>query len=388
MTNKLGGVSIFLFAAIAIGYTSCKKFQLTEVADQGTPVLPATPLEYMKVQTPDGEVDLRTLSNNFNVFSGTFFNSNPGLDGLSNHSITLGRVLFYDKKLSINNTIACASCHEQNKAFSDGKAASGGFGDKFTGRNSMSIINPITQNNLFWDSRASSAFDLSLRPVFNHIEMGMESDEMLLKKINNASYYASLFQNAFGSNKITKEKISQAISHFLNSLVTLNSKFDIASGNNFEDFTPMEKAGKDLFFSGRLNCTACHAGRNFSAGEIPGSGYSSPIIKGTANIGLDLNYKDNGKENGKFRIPGLRNIELTAPYMHDGRFATLEDVIEHYNSGVKNHPNLDDNLRKDGLPKRLNLTQLEKEAVVAFLKTLTDKSYTSDTKYSNPFPKN
>ena len=146
--------------------------------------------------------------------------------------------------------------------------------------------------------------------------------------------------------------------------------------------------------SERLGCVKCHAGANFSLGDeisqlstgnpYGGSGTDSP--EGTANIGLNLVYKDNGKGNGKFKIPTLRNIELTAPYMHDGRFKTLEQVVEHYNSGIQLHPNLDDNLKDNkGEPKRMNMTNVEKSALIAFLKTLTDNTYATDPKYSNPF---
>jgi cytochrome c peroxidase len=391
MNKRISILPLFIFAVLALVYTSCRKVEVAKNYYTATPQLPSTPYDYMTVSTPTGDLDIR-----FMFLKDGFTNPGPfvdprgsfkGNDDMSNATAALGRVLFYDKRLSINNTVACASCHNQNMAFSDGQSFSAGFGNKRTGRNSMAIINPLAMNSLFWDSRADNALDLSLRPVFNHIEMGMETDAILVQKIGNEAFYKDLFYKAYGTETPTRDKIARAISDFLNSMVTTNSKFDMGKTNNFADFTAMEKLGKDLFFSSRLNCTSCHAGQNFSAPDNPGSGdaYSSPTVKGTANIGLDVNYADNGKGNGKFRIPSLRNIGLTAPYMHDGRFATLADVIEHYNSGIQAHPDLDANLKEKGLPKRMNLTPIEKLAVIAFLNTLTDHKFVSDPKYSNPF---
>jgi cytochrome c peroxidase len=393
MNRKISITVFFITACSLFIYTSCKKSTVVSGDYTAVPELPAIPFDYMTVNTPDGDFDLKSM-----FVANQFFRQDPmlidpnfsakfkGNESMSNATVALGRVLFYDKRLSINNTVACASCHKQNMAFSDGKSVSFGFGDKKTGRNSMAIITPLAMNSLFWDSRAESAFDLSLRPVFNHIEMGMETDEMLVNKISNTDFYKALFTKAYGSPVVNKTNLASAISDFLNSMVTMNSKFDQGVSQNFNNYTAMEKLGKDLFFSKQLNCISCHAGNTFSAPDgDPGSAYSLPSVKGTANIGLDLNYTDNGKGNGKFRIPSLRNIELTAPYMHDGRFSTLEDVVEHYNSGIKSHPDLDGNLKDKGLPKRMNLTPIEKSAVVAFLKTLTDKKFISDKRYSNPF---
>ena len=303
----------------------------------------------------------------------------------SNASAKLGRVLFYDKRMSLNNTVSCGSCHHQSLAFSDRQPISVGFGGKTTRRNSMSINNPVTFNNLFWDSRAQSPMDLSLRPVFDHIEMGMESDEMLEKKLAATDFYAPLFKDAFGTSEITRRKISLAITHFVTSMVSMNSKNDKVN-EGMAQFTQMEKMGQDLFFSERAACFKCHSGSNFSAPDDPGGAYGAPTVAGTANIGLDRSYADNGKGNGKFRIPSLRNIELSAPYMHDGRFNTLEAVIDHYSRGIQAHPHLDANLKDgNGQPKRMNFTAEEKDAMIAFLRTLTDVSFVSNPKYSDPF---
>ncbi len=312
---------------------------------------------------------------------------------IKNEVATLGRVLFYDKKLSINNTIACGSCHLQSKAFSDVAEGSAGFKGTVTIRNSMSIANPMLTSNLFWDSRSKSLNDMVLRPVQNHIEMGMEDLNFLATKLQSTSYYPALFKKAFNTEGVTSDKINTALMQFLASMVTHNSKFDVGVKSKFSNFNTLELAGKDLFMSERLSCTKCHTGVNFSLGDEMSSGSDNPYggiggssSEGTANVGLDMVYKDNGRGNGKFKIPSLRNIELTTPYMHDGRFKTLEQVVEHYNSGIQAHPNLDANLKdQNGLPRRLNLNNVEKTALIAFLKTLTDPVYTTDAKYSDPF---
>lgn len=305
---------------------------------------------------------------------------------VSNAGATLGRVLFYDPQLSINNAIACASCHKQTDAFADGaKAGSLGFGGKTTPRNSMAICNVGFNNNLFWDSRTQSVRDLIMQPIQNHIEMGMESPDKLVAKLTAIDYYPSLFAQAYGDPTVSIDRISDAVSQFLTAMVSCNSKFDEGEEVNFSNFTPLEQMGKELFFSTKAKCSQCHAGANFSAPDGFNDPYGGPEIKGTANIGLAISYKDNGKGQGQFKIPSLRNIALTAPYMHDGSLQTLEGVIAHYDSGIQAHNNLDKRLQNDNAPQRLGLSNIEKQALVAFLHTLTDKTLVKDTKFSNPF---
>lgn len=311
---------------------------------------------------------------------------------ITNEGAALGRVLFYDPNLSFNNTISCGSCHEQAKGFADGKALSPGFEGRITDRNSMAIANPITQNNLFWDSRSFSISDLSLQPVQNHIEMGMESLKKLETKLRNIDYYPALFQKAYGTPDISSERVSNAISQFVASITTSESKFDKGLSTNFSDFTVLEKHGMELFFSSKSMCSTCHSGANFSApdGPLDEYGGSSPdgqSAKGTTNIGLDaVSLTDKGLRDGNFKIPTLRNIGLTAPYMHDGRFKTLEEVLDHYTSGIKPNKNLDKKFKNpDGSVKSVKLDDFEKKAIVAFLQTLTDTKMTTNPKYSNPF---
>jgi len=388
--------------------TSCETGSTVSTAKLGKPSLQS--FDFSQVNTPYGKLNIADLMLS-KSFKAATFNGGFGFPGggtvdedmksaataYSNAGAQLGRVLFYDKRMSLNNTVACGSCHHQELAFSDMASLSAGFGGRKTHRNSIAITNPVVFSNLFWDSRANSPMDLSLRPVFDHIEMGMESDEMLETKLAATDFYPALFQAAFGSTEVTRKKVSLAITQFLSSMITKNSRFDVAvareltsrgmNNGGFNNFNTLEQMGKDLFFSDRARCSRCHTGENLSAPEDPGSGYSGPTIAGTANIGLDRTYADNGKNNGKFRIPSLRNVEITGPYMHDGRFANLDQVIDHYNRGIQPHPHLDKNLMVTGgsAPVRLNLTQEEKDALVAFLRTLTDVSFITDKKFSDPF---
>lgn len=299
---------------------------------------------------------------------------------------TLGRVLFYETALSLNNRIACSSCHFQENAFADKVAHSTGFEGKMTPRNSMAINNPVLNRSLFWDSRATSAKNLALQPAQNHIEMGMEDLDFLASKLAQIDYYPELFKKAFGSTNITKEKIADAMAQFLCSMTTDNSKFDkVIRGE--ESFTELEMLGQNIF-NGRGKCIECHAGNNLMADDSPSGAYGNiggKSLAGTTNTGLDRFTIDEGKDNGAFRIPSLRNIAVTAPYMHDGRFETLEDVIDFYSKNIQAHEDLDVKLIENGAPIQFNFSELEKQALVAFLNTLTDHEYLTAGQYSNPF---
>lgn len=331
----------------------------------------------------------------FDNFGGNFqfgFGFNQNNPQITNAGATLGRVLFYDPQLSLNNRISCASCHKQELAFSDDVAGSVGFGGKVTPRNSMAIVNAGFNQNLFWDSRVQNVGELAVRPIQNHIEMGMEEMQNLERKLAQIEYYPALFQAAYGSRTITEERIGNALAQFVCAITTTNARFDVVSrSNGAVAFTALEQMGHELFFSARANCSRCHATPNFAAPDFAGGEYGTPTfggddLKGTANNGLDLVYADQGLGEGRFRIPSLRNIALTAPYMHDGRFRTLGEVIDHYDHGIQPHAALDKNLRNpDGSPIRMNLNSLEKQALAAFLATLTDETLLSDPRFSDPF---
>lgn len=382
----------------------------------------ASNYSYATVAVPQGFEEMAQLllfedpSNTSNgLFGPPLFASGPLTAGkeiqiasVSDAKAKLGRVLFYDKKLSINSTISCGSCHHQDKGFADGKVVSTGFEGRLTSRNSMSIINPaMMHSGMFWDRRESSARGLSLRPVVNHIEMGMEDLKLLEIKLAGTDYYPQLFANAYPEAPfITKDNISDALTAFLRSMVTWNSKFDQGMRSNFSNFTAEELRGKELFMGNHNGnfvnidpfgnvistgaCGGCHSAPMFNDGGFS-SGISAYSDNDTGNgkgvnIGLDRVSKDKGTGDGSFKIPSLRNIELTAPYMHDGRFNTLEQVVDHYNEKIQPAANLHHRLKdENGRPKRFNFSEADKKALVAFMKTLTDKQFVNDPRFSNPF---
>ncbi|MEI9917303.1 MAG: cytochrome c peroxidase [Bacteroidota bacterium] len=340
----------------------------------------------------------------------------------SNAIATLGRVLFYDKSLSVNSTIACGSCHKQSYGFADNKAFSTGFGGRVTTRNSMPVQNLAgsgggviffdpgfgqiaqPQGHLFWDGREASLDKLVLQPIGNHIEMGVADAETLTNNLTAKPYYMTLFNDAFGSSEITTDRISAALSLFCASINTNNTRFDQFNQTRFtpkeitnEDgsvtvtnqasqtvLNPLEVEGMFLFTQ-KYDCNSCH---NV---QTP-NGY---LFTGTfANIGLDKEYTDPGRQtvtgfasdNGRFKIPSLRNVAYTGPYMHDGRFGTLEEVLQHYSEGIIDTPGLDPKLKDEGGHARsMNISEHESQAIIAFLHTLSDQSVLTDPKFSDPF---
>ncbi len=368
-SNVLVIFSVGLCLLIACSKDPIIPFDLGE--KELKPVLPETPFTY----------GTDTFPSHFNTPPLSSINSiqNP----ITSDGATLGRVLFYDKKLSANNTISCGSCHLQSKAFSDPRQFSSGFEGAISNRNSMAIVNTRFSFRFFWDQRADYVEEQVLMPIEDHVEMGMNLAD-LPAKLKAIDYYPTLFEKAFDTSEITLAKIRIALAEFVHSLTSYRSRYDMGMQNGFADFNTLELDGKALFLSGTINCNNCHATENF---------YETQAL----NNGLDSIYADNGKgsitgsssDMARFKVPSLRNIEMSAPYMHDGRFATLEQVVEHYNSGIQQHPNLDDRLTTTGVtggpPKRYYLTAYQKSSLVAFLKTLTDQTFLTDERFSNPF---
>lgn len=324
----------------------------------------------------------------------------PRDNPLTVERVELGKKLFFDKCISINDRQSCADCHSPDKAFTDGRrTARGAEGDLGT-RNSMPLFNLAWKREFFWDGRAKSLREQVLQPIQNPIEMHQSLTNLVMKlharlreevqtmnqqstvgyrqfsQASTAIDYPALFTAAFGSPEITAEKISLALENYLLTLTSFNAKFDRVMRGE-EKFTAGEQRGFELFSTeydprrGQFgaDCFHCHGGPLFQSQAF-------------ANNGLDTTFTDIGREKvtgrasdrGKFATPSLRNIALTAPYMHDGRFATLEDVIEHYSTGVVRSPTLDPNLAKHpdgGVP----LSMADKRALVAFLKTLTDRQF-------------
>jgi cytochrome c peroxidase len=332
-----------------------------------------------ELSLPDELLDYEnTLPTNFFAFN----DNTPADNPITNAGATLGRVLFYDGALSFNNSVSCATCHKQNLAFADNKAGSIGFEGRETPRNTPPIMNMRFSNSFFWDMRTSNLETQVLQPVENHIEMGMEDPEFLVQKLSTVDYYKPLFKEAFGSEEITKVNISKALAQFIRSMTSFNSKMDKQLLNGEQVFNELEMEGMQLFVNS--TCNNCH--RVVSTGVFEDFGGYNGTGDDLANIGLDLIYEDNGASDGRFKVPSLRNLKYTAPYMHDGRFATLAEVLNHYSSGIQDHEQLDARLKGgDGHPVTLNLTQHEKEAIIAFLLTLEDTDLILDEKYSDPF---
>jgi cytochrome c peroxidase len=314
----------------------------------------------------------------------------PANNPVSNIGATLGRVLFYDKRLSTNQTVACASCHQQRAGFSDPRAFSVGFAGGLTGRNSMGLANARYYNNgrFFWDERAATLEDQVLGPIQNAVEMGMTLPA-LVSRLSAEPYYTNLFASTFGTTEVNTNRIAFALAQFVRSMVSTRTKYDAGVANGFTNFTAQEILGRQVFLGqvGNATCAACHGTDAHTAPGLNNNGLEFPFV----DLGAGA-ITGRAQDNGRFKVPSLRNIELTAPYMHDGRFATLEEVVEFYNSGVVDNPNLPPPLRQPtgpgqppGGPRRLNLTTAQKTALVAFLKTLTDTAMTTDAKFSDPF---
>lgn len=340
------------------------------------------------------------LPRNFTEEEMLDMDNTPATNPVTDIGATLGRVLFYDKHLSANNTISCASCHQQAHGFSDPDRFSTGFEGGKTKRNSMTLINTryFARGNMGWGEKSATLEEFVLTPIEDHVEMGMSMGE-LENKLRQTDYYPVLFRNAFGDETITADRISKALAQFVRAIISFDSKFDqgVAQAGFPElgegmpllpNLTAQERIGQDIFFNGRsgATCQYCHGTPNL-------------VIDTARNNGLDLVYADKGKgeisgiatQVATFKAPSLRNIAQTAPYMHDGRFATLEEVVDHYSDNVQSHRNLHFRLSTidDGPlgspPMKLNLTQSEKNALVAFLKTFTDPGIATEEKYSDPF---
>jgi cytochrome c peroxidase len=374
MQQKLTTIAIFGFGFITMGVFLISNAFASSVAPVrvNVPHLPAQPYNYETIALPQ----------HYQSNQVTQTDNTPAHNPISNEGATLGRVLFYDTQLSGNNTTSCASCHIQENGFSDPAQFSTGFEGGLTGRNSMGLANAryYERGHFFWDERADTLEDQVLMPIQDGVEMGMTLPE-LEAKLSNVDYYAPLFTDAFGSPEITSDRISLALAQFVRSMVSYESKYDEGVATNFANFTNQENQGRQLFFSNRTRCSNCHETDSFS-------------LDRPRNIGLDLVFTDEGvgaitgnpNDVGEFKVPSLRNVAVTGPYMHDGRFDSLAEVVAFYNNGIQNHPNLSPILeRNNGQPRRMNLNRQEQAALVAFLETLTDPSFLSDPKFSDPF---
>lgn len=323
---------------------------------------------------------------------------------ITNSKATLGRVLFYDKNLSIDNSISCASCHQQTVAFSDTRRASLGVEGGSTGRHSMRLINTrfAQESRFFWDERAATLELQTTQPIQDHAEMGFSGTNgrpnfsTLLRRLEGLDYYQNLFQFVYGDRTITEQRLQETMAQFIRSIQSFDSKYDAgraAAPNDaapFANFTAQENQGKQLFLAapifdangvrtgGGAGCQGCHRAPEF---DIDPNSRNNGVVAQIAAVGPDLTNT---------RSPSLRDLlktngTINGPMMHNGLFPTLESVIDHYNSIPNNNNQLDPRLRPNGNPQRLNLTQAEKDALVAFLKTLSGTDVYTNRKWSNPF---
>jgi cytochrome c peroxidase len=274
--------------------------------------------------------------------------------------VELGRLLYFDKRLSADNTIACATCHHPKFAFTDGAPVSTGIGGQKGGVSAPTVINRAYSLNQFWDGRASSLEDQAKGPIQNPIEMG-ETHPGVVKKLNGIKGYRTLFAKSFGSEEIDIDKVAKAIATFERTVLSGNSPYDKYLAGNKKAMSAAQVRGMDVYLN-KAKCDQCHEGMNFTTNAYHNLGVGAD--KPNPDVGRYAVTK-NDRDWGAFKTPTLRDIARTAPYMHDGSLKTLEEVVDYYDKGGIPNKNLDEKMRK------LNLTAQEKKDLVEFLKALS-----------------
>lgn len=384
----------YLLPVFAVLFLSCQKSDLSSDA-------------YAHIRaTFGGKIDPERLANYSSPPIPPYITKSNGLfNPVTDAGATLGRVLFYDKNLSSNRTVSCASCHQQANAFSDVAVVSQGV-NGLTARHSMRLVNARFSNEtrFFWDERAPSLEAQTTLPIRDHGEMGFSGTNgdppfsALLARLSEIGYYRELFRLAFGSEEITEARIQLALAQFIRSIQSFDAKYDVgraqvmADNVPFPNFSPLENQGKQLFLAppqfnasgvrtgGGLGCGGCHRAPEFD------------IDPNARNNGV-TQAPSGGRDFTVTRSPSLRDLlkpdgTLNGPMMHSGTFTSLQAVIEHYNDltpGAQNNPNLDPRLRPGGFPARLNMTPQEMSALTAFLRTLSGTNVYTDRKWSDPF---
>ena len=332
--------------------------------------------------------------------------NSPNGNQISDEGATLGRILFYDNKMSENNSVACASCHKQAFAFGDNEIVSIGA-NGLTGRHSMRLINARfgDETNFFWDERANSLEAQTTMPIRDHAEMGFSGEngapdfDDLINRLEAIEYYPELFTRAFGTEVITEARIQNALAQFIRSIQSFDSKYDegraVVNSQNqpFPNFTDQENLGKQLFMQppnfdnqgvridGGFGCAGCHSAPEFS------------IASNSRNNGVIGVFGSNDIDITITRSPTLRDViglngQSNGALFHDGSALTLLDVLAHYNDIETNNPDLDNRLRPGNNPQQLEMTPDQMNAVVTFLETLTGEDVYSNEKWSNPFLEN
>jgi cytochrome c peroxidase len=335
--------------------------------------LPATPYRYANVTLPAHFAQPDRSTDN-----------TPPDNPPSDHGVTLGRVLFYDTRLSANDTTSCASCHVQAHAFADPKPFSTGFHGATTDRRAMPLVNLryYPRARFFWDERAGNLEEMVLLPIQSRIEMGQDISRVV-DTLARDTIYPVLFARAFGERQITQQNIGKALAQFVRSIVSYQSRYDKgrarvpSARDDFDNFTLQENRGKALFMR---NCSTCHmkdANEHFFVPAPANTGLRRAELTADAGVG-DVTLRD--ADMGIFKSPSLRNVEVTAPYGHDGRFATLDALIDHYSDNPIVDPE-----RGYTRSVGLNFTTSEKSALIAFMKTLTDREFLTDPRFADPF---
>ena len=353
-------------------------------------------------------INLSLLANYANQSKPNYIlRDNTGNNPITNAKATLGRILFYDKALSVDNTISCGSCHKQNLAFSDDAAASAGVFSGSTARHAMRLINArfSDERSFFWDERAATLEEQTTQPIQDHSEMGFsgvsgrENMVALLAKLQAQPYFNELFSFVYNDKTVTILRLQECLAQFIRSIQSFDSKYDIgrAQVNNdnqpFPNFTPQENTGKNLFLApptfngtgnrigGGLGCGGCHRAPEFSID--PNTGNNGIIGKLNAS-GIDVTVT---------RSPTLRDLtnasgQLNGPLMHTAGITSIEAAIRHYGNisiAPGNGQRLDPRLRPNGFGQQLNLTNDEVNAVVAFINTLSGNNVYTDRRWANPF---
>jgi cytochrome c peroxidase len=394
-------VTSFLF------FAACKKEDV---------VLPASPTGNNPTSTVDAyaaikaffgtEIDPLNLANYANQGKPSYITrDNTGSNTITNVKATVGRVLFYDKNLSINNSVSCGSCHKQAFAFSDTALVSNGVLGGATDRHSMRLINAryAEESRFFWDERAINLEAQTTQPIANHVEMGYSGQfgrdniNTLLAKLQKIGYYNELFKFAYGDVTITEARMQECLAQFVRSIQSFDSKYDAGrtlannANQDFSNFTAIENEGKRLFMmppvfdanssriGGGLGCNGCHRAPEFD------------IDPRSRNNGVTALASGNGQDITVTRAPSLRDLMnaegiLNGRMMHSGGVRDLATAISHYGGFINDNPNLDQRLKPNGRNvQRLNLQQSEITSVVAFIKTLSGKNVYTDKRWSSPF---
>lgn len=394
-------IGIFLLVGILVG---CTKLDLGTVNTAMNAVV--DPFAATR-ETFGTNIDFNNLSNYANQGKPAYIiNDNTGANTIKDNKATLGRILFYDKNLSINNTIACASCHNQAFAFSDTSLVSDGVLGGLTARHSMRLINArfANETKFFWNEMAASLEVQTTMPIQDHAEMGFSGQngrgnlDTLLNKLSKINYYKEIFKAIYGDTIVTEARLQESLAQFVRSIQSFDSKYDSGRARvnsdavPFPNFTSIENAGKNLYLTppafdgsgnriaGGVGCNGCHRAPEFD------------IDPNSNNNGIVGIIGSNSIETNDTRAPSLRDLvkadgTTNSRMMHTGQFTTIAAVLGHYNN-IPNNPannNLDGKLRVDGVGNKLRLTPTETAQLIAFIQTLGGTNVYVDKKWSNPF---